>query len=201
MTTAAEHSQIISSHNRFIRGKARAKALLCLKVTNEYQRLIKKLPNQSDDYDLRESLKERFDLTDRKLNHILDNKQKYLNAKEQAFTSGMVMRHYAEGIRVATEALDNLNEYLDHIDTIGDGDWVDVEKYAGAKGDGIKALSPREAKRAIFREKVDIINKSFEPLKALAPKIIRVQDETPSYATYEEMEEQERILKEELKID
>ena len=204
MTTAAEHSQIISNHNKFIRGKSKERAELARRVVNEYQIAIKPYnfnPSISQEEKIQKVIKDKYGLTERKLQNIIGNQNKFMNAKQEGFTSELVMRHYIRGIEATTEALDNLNEYIDYIETIPEGEFVDIEKYAGAKGGGIKGLSPREAIRSIYREKVDLINKSFEPLKALAPKVIQVQDTTPQFDTIEELEEQERILKEELKID
>lgn len=204
MTTQAEKSQIISNHNKFIRGKSKERAELARRVVNEYQLAIKPYnfnPSIPQEEKIQRAIKDKYGLTERRLQGIIGNQNKFMNAKQEGFTSELVMRHYIRGIEATTEALDNLNEYIDYIETVGENDFINIEKYSGAKGDGIKGLSPREAMRSIYREKVDLINKSFEPLKALAPKVIQVQDTTPQFDTIEELEEQERILKEELKID
>jgi hypothetical protein len=178
MTTQAEKSQIISKHNKFIKGKAKDRAELRLKVTNEYIRLCKKLDDPTDDFEVREQLKERFELTDRRLQNILDNRDRFLNAKA-------------------------LNEYVEHIEDreeAGD-DWIDTEKFASTKGENVKSLTPREAKGKVLRERLDIVLKSFEPLKALAPKVIQLEDGRPRFDTTEELDKQIQILEEELKID
>ncbi len=205
MTTTAE---AIAADRKFIRNIQREQgkkaADLKRRVVNEYQLAIKPHnfnPSISQEEKIQKAIKEKYGLTERKLQNIIGNQNKFMNAKQEGFTSELVMRHYIRGIEATTEALDNLNEYIDYIETVGEDDFINIEKYSGAKGDGIKGLSPREAKRAIYREKVDLINKSFEPLKALAPKVIQVEDTSPRYDTIEELNDMIKIQEEELQID
>lgn len=177
---------------------AKQKAELRQTVTQEY---VNGLKTGMGEIPLRESLKERFDLTDRKLGNILDNRHQYLNAKEQAFTSGLVMNHYVTLIRAANEAIQGFDEYLEFIEQEKDSDFINVEQYAGAKGTGVKAVTPRELRGRVLRDKFDVVKDSFEPLKALAPKIVQFQDSTPQYDSLEDIQKQKAILKKQLKIE
>ena len=190
----------IKDYQKFVKDKAKESAELKQKVVQEYQLGLKA---GTGEVSLRMSLKERFDLTDRRLNNILDNQIQYLNAKEQAFTSGLVMNHYVTLIKAANEAIQGLDEYVEHINREMESgiDFIDMEQYASGKGVGVKALTPREALRSVLREKVDIVRESFEPLKALAPKIIQVQDGTPRYNSLEEIQKEKAILRKQLKLE
>lgn len=153
--------------------------------------------------ELRESLKERFEIKDKQLSNIIDNKDKWLNAKEQAITSGLVMRHYGHIVASATEALQAVDNYLIEVKAAVQNNekWIDTEKFASSKGENVKSLSPLELFIKLTRDKVDIALKSFEPLKALAPKVIQFEDGTPSFDTFEDAEKEERMLKKELKME
>ena len=188
----------IKDYQRFVKDKAKESAELKRRVVEEYHLGLKA---GTDEVSLRMSLKERFNLTDQRLNNFLDGRVKYLNAKEQAFTSGLVMNHYVTLIRAANEAIQGFDEYLEYIEQEKDRDFIEVEEYASAKGSGTKSLTPRELRGKVLRDKFDIVKDSFEPLKALAPKIIQVQGDGLRFDTMEELEEQERIEIERLKIN
>lgn len=188
----------IKEYQHFVKEKAKESAELKRKVVEEYHIGIKA---GTGEVTLRNSLKERFDLTDRRLGNILDNQHTYLNAKEQAFTSGLVMSHYVSLIRAANEAIQGFDEYLEFIEQESGQDFINIEQYASAKGEGTKALTPRELKQRVLRNKFDVVKDSFEPLKALAPKIVQFQDNTPKYDSLEDLQKQKDILRKQLKLE
>lgn len=201
----------VKEYRGFIKDKARESAKLKSRVTSEYHRLCKKyakngamiLVDSPEETQVRSELKERFELTDRRLQNILDNRDRFLNAKQQALTSELVMGHYLAGVQAAKEAIASLDEYENYVNTqmSADEKWIEIEKYTGAKGDGVKALTPRELKRNIARERLELFIKSYEPLKTLAPKIIQIQDDSQKYDSLEDLRRQKEILKKQLKIE
>jgi len=207
MTTTAE---AIAADRKFIRNiqkeQGQKAADLKRRVTDKYQLAVKKHNFETtiaQEEAIHKSLRESFDIDEKKLQRILDGGHKFLNAKQQAFTSELVMGHYLAGVNAAQSIIASLEEYEGFINEKikAKEKWIDTEKFASAKGESVKSLTPREAKRGVLREKLDVFIKSFEPLKALAPKVIQVEDTTPRFDTTEELDEQIQILEEELKID
>ena len=112
------------------------------------------------------------------------------------------MRHYGHIVASATEALQAVDNYLIEVKTAVQNNekWIDTEKFASSKGENIKSLSPLELFIKLTRDKVDIALKSFEPLKALAPKVIQIEDGAPRFDSLEDLREQKKILIKELKL-
>lgn len=203
-------TEAIAADRKFIRNiqkeQGKKSADLKRRVTDEYQLAIKKYdfnPSIPQEEKIQKSIKDKYNLTEQRFQNIIGNRHKFMNAKQEAFTSELVMGHYLAGVNAARNIIDSLEEYEGFInEKIKDKEkWIEVEKFASAKGENIKSLTPREAKRGVLREKLDVFIKSFEPLKALAPKVIQLEDTTPRYETQEELDKQIKILEEELQID
>ncbi len=113
------------------------------------------------------------------------------------------MRHYGHIVASASDALQTVDNYLLEVkEKIQNNEkWIDTEKFASSKGENIKSVTPLEMLIRLTRDKVDIALKSFEPLKALAPKVIQIEDGAPRFDTIEDLRAQKKILMKELQME
>jgi hypothetical protein len=177
----SEHDrEVRRDHNKFVKLKARQAREINGKIVRAYQKgIIEERPEA----ELREELKERFDLTDRQLDNRLEKRSQVGNPKAQALTEARMLV-FLERLEGDVEAIrDECDRHLAEIDKAEEEkkEWYDLEftETEGGK-DGNKKVYKRlpliEARLRIIERSSDALNRFFNAVKSLRgnPTIVQV---------------------------
>lgn len=200
--------QVRREHNRFVKQKAKAHRELRQKVIAAFQEGV---IQGKDEEVLRGTLMERFDLTRRRVDNILDKRAEVANPKAQALTEAKMLVHLERMERDIIDIRDDCDTQLDRLDEAeqSDQEWFDLEvtETVGGK-EGNKTVTKRlpiiEARLRLYERKADALNRYFNAVKALrgGTQILNILTVPPGHAdmTMTDIDEKIRLLERQQRV-
>lgn len=207
MTIQSEIAKDRANQRALIKRKAKEANDLRGKVIRAYQNGI---VEGRDEDDLREEIKQRFDITERRLDNCLDYAARFGNPKAQALTESRVLTHLQKIERDIIDVRDDCDRQLDRIDELeADGqDWYEIEMKDsfGGKNSGTetKKIPCNEARYRLMKRKAEALDWFFNAVKSLRgnTQIVNIMNGTAfSDMTHEDLAARIKQLEKQNRIE
>ena len=171
--TAEEKKQIIKERDKFLKDKAKERAVERERILSEYTRLVREghTPIEAS-----AQVCERFGCTQRKIDNILTKVSGASAPAMVAFNQATIMTAIGTLDEQITRAAEHANEVLEQYDKLEDDEWVNVEQTIAPNGPTIKSIPVAEAKRKTLNDLIQQVQEKVKALKALVPQTVIQQN-------------------------
>ena len=171
LQTKSGGSMSVTDYNKMIRDKAAARRVLNQKVLTKYK---ERIMNGENEQEVRLNLMAIFpELSERKLQNILDKRGVIANPKAQALTDAKMMVWLEKlecDIDLVRDECDRQLDEIDELEASGEKYYeYEVTEYVGGKGEGITTKKKKlwDARHDIMKRKSDALDRYFTAVRAL----------------------------------